>query len=248
MFAGPNGSGKSTIIRSIRQTLVNGNPIDFGTYVNADDISVSLAADKFTFADYELLDVSLQQLTDYGRVSGLFRDAFSYEVFLNSVNIKDVTLYLRLPKWQEQVAQLISNFLVTRLIESGKKCSVETVFSHVSKLHFMQQAAANGYKVYFYFVATEDAEINVERVRTRVSFGGHSVPEDRIKDRYTKSLELMYDAAQLAYQGFFFDNSGTPGTHRLVAHFKKLKGKKHWDPIDTNNLPDWFIRHYVNKQ
>jgi ABC-type cobalamin/Fe3+-siderophores transport system ATPase subunit len=38
VFAGPNGSGKSTIIKSVKNTGVNGHPIDFGYYINADDI------------------------------------------------------------------------------------------------------------------------------------------------------------------------------------------------------------------
>jgi predicted ABC-type ATPase len=43
IFAGPNGSGKSTIIHSIRQfKKSNGTPIDFGVYINADDIAAQL--------------------------------------------------------------------------------------------------------------------------------------------------------------------------------------------------------------
>lgn len=42
VFAGPNGSGKTTVINSIRNLIVNDQPIDFGHYINADDIAVQL--------------------------------------------------------------------------------------------------------------------------------------------------------------------------------------------------------------
>jgi len=37
--AGPNGSGKTTIIEAVRKAKVNGRPVDFGIYINADDIA-----------------------------------------------------------------------------------------------------------------------------------------------------------------------------------------------------------------
>ena len=46
IFAGPNGSGKTTIINSVRAAKVNDKPIDFGNYINADDITRDLPADS----------------------------------------------------------------------------------------------------------------------------------------------------------------------------------------------------------
>lgn len=43
VFAGPNDSGKSSIIKSILNTEIKkGKKLDFGIYINADDIAVSL--------------------------------------------------------------------------------------------------------------------------------------------------------------------------------------------------------------
>jgi predicted ABC-type ATPase len=144
------------------------------------------------------------------------------------------------------MAQIVANFLVKRLINEGKKCSMETVFSHHSKLDIMRSAANAGYKVYLYFVATANPEINLDRVALRVSKKGHDVPHDRIISRYYRSLDMLYDAAQFANQCYFFDNSGNE--HKLVAHFKMEDGRRVWAPVDTNDLPDWFIQYYINKQ
>lgn len=52
VFAGPNCSGKSTIIKSVRNTDINRHPIDFGYYINADDITQLLRKENFSFLHY----------------------------------------------------------------------------------------------------------------------------------------------------------------------------------------------------
>lgn len=85
--------------------------------------------------------------------------------------------------------------------------TVETVMSHKSKLKYIELAKEKGYRVYLYFVSTEDVMINISRVSSRVDSGGHSVPEDKIKKRYDKSLDLLYDALKLVDRAYIFDNS-----------------------------------------
>ena len=75
--------------------------------------------------------------------------------------------------------------------------------------------------------------------------GGHDVPAEKIKSRYERSLNLMFDAAQLAHQAYFFDNSKEQP--QLFAHFKAIKKEKKWDKIDMKEVPEWFIKYYSNK-
>ncbi len=85
--------------------------------------------------------------------------------------------------------------------------TVETVMSHHSKLDYIKLAKANGYKVYLYFVSTQDVSINIARVNQRVYMGGHDVPEKKIKSRYIKSLNNLYDALTISNRTYIFDNS-----------------------------------------
>jgi len=57
----------------------------------------------------------------------------------------------------------------------------------------------------------------------------------------------MYEAAQYAYQAYFFDNSRNGENFRLVAHFKMQKGEKIWDRINESDIPNWFFEYYSNK-
>ena len=128
-----------------------------------------------------------------------------------------------------------------------KKFSFETVFSHPSKLQIMRDAVENGYKVYLYFVSTKSPDINKYRVLGRAAKGGHDVPPDKIESRYYRSLDLLFEASQIAYQAFFFDNSVDDSESKMFAHFKIVDGKKKWDKINKKDVPNWFKKYYSSK-
>ena len=111
----------------------------------------------------------------------------------------------------------------------------------------MREAVAAGYKVYLYFVSTESPEINKFRVEARKKQGGHDVPADKIESRYYRSLDFLFEACQLAYQVFFFDNSIDGLDSVMFAHFKKEKNKKKWDTLDKKTVPRWFRKYYSDK-
>lgn len=102
-----------------------------------------------------------------------------------------------------------------------------------------------GYKVYLYFVSTESPDINKFRVKARTEQGGHDVPEDKIEKRYYRSMNLLYEASQIAYQISFFDNSVDGEESVLFAHFKRTGKKKKWDDMKEADIPNWFFDGYV---
>ncbi len=244
VFAGPNGSGKSTIIDAARKHKENGKVIDFGIYINADDIAQALRANKFSFNQYELR-VTNKDFFAVSIASGLVNNEFTEADFKRCYEFKENRILLNVEESDEHLAQILANYIREKLLDEKKKFSFETVFSHESKLDIMKRAAKAGYKVYLYFVATEDPEINKLHVASRVIDKKHDVPPDKIIKRYYKSLELLFYAAQVAYQAYFFDNSGTE--FAPVAHFKWEKGKKKWDNIDMEKLPNWFKKYYLSK-
>lgn len=245
IFAGPNGSGKSTIIKSVSEYKRRGIPIDFGIYVNADDIAGKLREGKFSFKSYGLR-ITLKEFKSVALESGLIGQRFPLQKFSSSFRLTGgSTLKLTSKGNDEIIAQIIADFLRKKLLSSRKKFSFETVFSHPGKLEIMKQAKAEGYKVYLYFVSTESPGINKERVQIRVRNNGHDVPEDKIVSRYYRSLDLLFDAAQIAYQVFFWDNSGSQPV--MFAHFKVDGNKKKWDKINPNKVPNWFRKYYSEK-
>lgn len=246
VFAGPNGSGKSTIIESVRNYDTGFTKINFGYYINADDIANQLKSDGFNFGDFELT-VKNNEFQAIAIASGLITESFNHLMFKASYFLRSNILKIRHDTYVDRIAQIIADVLRKLLLRERKRFSFETVFSHESKLEIMRNAADAGYKVYLYFVSTEHPDINVFRVEARKNKGGHDVPKDKIVSRYYRSLDLLYDAAQIAYQAFFYDNSVDGQAPLQVAHFKMVEGKKKWDSIDDEIIPEWFKEYYSLK-
>lgn len=57
------------------------------------------------------------------------------------------------------------------------------------------------------YVILNSPDLNVQRVRLRVAKGGHDVPEDKIRQRYAKSLEQLPWFFEHADRVFLYDNS-----------------------------------------
>ncbi len=246
VFAGPNGSGKSTIIKAVRDYKVKGIPVDFGIYVNADDIAKKLRGSKLTLRQYKI-HFNETEFIEIVSNSGLLNENFSLADLKNSYTIKDKSIVSINNRTDERLAQIIADYLRKKLLAEKRKFSFETVFSHQSKLEIMRDAIEVGYKVYLYFVSTESPEINKYRVKkVRVEEGGHDVPEDKIVSRYYRSLDYLHEAAQLTYQTYFFDNSRNGERFRLFAHFKVVAGNKNWN-IDKSATPRWFKKYYSDK-
>lgn len=246
VFAGPNGSGKSTVIQFVRNAKVNGKPIDFGIYINADDIARQLRHNNFSFTDYETT-TDKKEFTAIALSSGLIGNDFNEQMFAQAFYIRNNELRLKNFKTDERIAQITADFLRKKLLKEQRKFSFETVFSHPSKLDIMREAVAAGYKVYLYFVSTRSPKINKFRVLARKAKGGHDVPPDKIESRYYRSLDLLFEASQIAYQGFFWDNSIDGSEAKLFAHFKKNGKKKAWDSINKKDVPNWFREYYSKK-
>jgi len=246
IFAGPNGSGKSTVIKEIRESKVNGKEIDFGIYINADDIAKNLSEGTFSLTTYEITS-NQGEFTAFAKSSGLLGRDFSLEDLESAIAISENHILVIKPLFKDRIAQLIARFLREALLARKKRFSFETVFSHESNIEFMEQAAKEGYKVYLYFVSTESPEINKYRVKLRVLQGGHDVDEDKIEKRYYRSLELLHAAAEISYQTYFFDNSGLEEPLKLIGHFKQIDNEKVWDELEDMNNIYWFKTYYLEK-
>ena len=243
VFAGPNGSGKSTVIKSIRETVINNRNLDFGTYINADDITVALNEKRFSFKAYKLKPTK-EDIVKFAESSGLLSAQTDLLNLINSFALENSKVLLSDGIEADRLAQIIARFLREELLISRRRFSFETVFSHESNLDIMKRAVEVGYKVYLYFVSTESPEINKYRVKLRVKQGGHTVPEDKIESRYYRSLGLLKEAADIAYQAFFFDNSIDNQPYKLVGHFKKIGSQKRWDNIEDSEISNWFKKYY----
>lgn len=66
------------------------------------------------------------------------------------------------------LAAWVAELLRRNLLLAQQTLTFEAIMSHPSKLEFLREARALGYRAYLYFVATNDPNLNVARVRRRV--------------------------------------------------------------------------------
>ena len=72
---------------------------------------------------------------------------------------------------------------------------------------------------------TSKADINVARVSARQALGGHGVPEDKIRSRYSKALALLPELVEVCDILHIYDNTNKP-----FRIFKKRKDiYYHWE-------------------
>jgi predicted ABC-type ATPase len=244
VFAGPNGSGKTTVIRSIRKQKVNGRKVDLGYFVNADDIAEDLTNRGVSFKKYSI-KTTPAEFREYALKSGLINEGFNESLFLKSFKLRANHLILSTRTHKENLAQLVADFLRRKLLNERKKFSFETVFSHPSKVDFMREARNAGYKVYLYFVSTESPDINVFRVKARKMKGGHDVPEDKVRSRYDRSMDFMFEASLVADKSYFFDNSSAKKDPKVIAQVEK-SGLLPSVQI-YGERPNWFIKYFSIK-
>jgi predicted ABC-type ATPase len=200
MFAGPNGSGKSTI----KDIL----PLEWlGVYVNADEIEKTVRTNgHLNLSDFEVTAQPLE-FESFLRTSTLLARA-GLSLQAEELSCLDGRVAFGPVAVNSYYASVLADFIRHKLLAAQTSFTFETVMSSPDKIAFLRKAKQAGYRTYLYFVATEDPEINVARVQYRFDRGGHGVPEDKIRSRYTGSLDLLAEAVSCADRAYLFDNSG----------------------------------------
>ncbi len=109
----------------------------------------------------------------------------------------------------------------------------ETVFSHPSKVEFLDKAKQAGYEITLVFIHVELAELNKRRVEHRVKHGGHNVPEDKIVSRIPRTIENVKAALKRVDFLYVFDNSSAEMPHRFLLKFEQGQLTQQKQPLPT---------------
>lgn len=234
IFAGPNGSGKSTITKVVL------DHVHLGVYVNADELKIIL--DKDGRLDFSAYDICLnrEHFLEEFRNSSLMSKIDDVEFTLSCVNFSGNQIILKDSyEVEDYFVSFITSYIWKELLKTSNKFTIETVMSHPSKLDFMRQAQEAGFKVYLYFVSLADPELNKHRVSARVAQGGHPVDEDKIAQRYYRTMDNLYEALRIADKVYLFDNSA--GEPNMFA--TKENGIL---SVKSEYVPKWFATYVID--
>ena len=106
---------------------------------------------------------------------------------------------------------------INHLLKEDESFAFETTLATKSYKNKVIKAKEKGYNVTLLFFWLNNIELAIERVKTRVKEGGHNIPENVIKTRYTKGINNLFNIyLPIVDNVMVFDNSY--GKHELIAY------------------------------
>ncbi len=125
---------------------------------------------------------------------------------LRFVNDDELAGTLRLPAME---AAEIARGIRDVLVEHGESFVFETVLSDPTgdKVAWLARAAARGNTVVLCFIGLDKVARSKERVEMRVLQGGHDVPNEKLAERFPRTLLNLGRAIRALPHVLVFDNS-----------------------------------------
>ena len=124
------------------------------------------------------------------------------------------------------------------LIKNGSDVIIETVNSTNKYFNIYSKCKERGYEITVVFIGTNDPAINIARVEHRVSEGGHDVPNDKIIDRYYRSMDNLFNLACYSDVLYIFDNSKLGSIELCLYRDKK-------DGLKLVNVEPWVDKYFI---
>lgn len=111
---------------------------------------------------------------------------------------------------------------INELLSENANFAFETTLSTKSYKNKIIEAKEKGYRITLLFFWLQNIELAKERVKIRVTEGGHNIEPEVIARRYTRGIKNLFDIYLPIVDGaLIFDNSR--GHHELLAD-KQIDG------------------------
>lgn len=146
----------------------------------------------------------------------LLRDAFRVNEFVNADALA-VGLSAYNPKVVDFQAGRLMLGRLHQLASERKSFGFETTLASRVYAGWLRSLAADGYIVSLLYVWVRSPELAVQRVKQRVSVGGHDVPELVVRRRYFRGARNFFHLYMpLAENWAVWDNSGKDSVQRIA--------------------------------
>src|ERR1035437_2342419 len=126
---------------------------------------------------------------------------------------------------------------VNELIEQQVDFAFETTLSTLSLQGIIASAKEKDYVITLVYIWLKSPEMAIQRVRKRVSEGGHDIPDETIIRRYNSGLNNLFEL-YMPISDFWMviDNSESPLTlvaEGLINEEEQIYNKDIWDKIKS---------------
>jgi len=102
---------------------------------------------------------------------------------------------------------------IRRLAATEADFAFETTLSGHTQLALWNRLKSRGYRIHLFYLWLESATLAEARVRVRVQEGGHEIPAQTIRRRFSRSVENFLRYRELADEWMLIDNSEDEPIH-----------------------------------
>ena len=139
----------------------------------------------------------------------LLPEVFNMDIFINA----DIIAAQLNPGNPESAAFTAGRITLERIQETlatRKTFAIETTLATRTYLNLVKQTRLSGYEVTLLFFYLPSAEMAKERVKLRVSEGGHNIPPDVIERRYYSGIKNLFEYILIVDSWWLYKNDMTP--------------------------------------
>ena len=112
---------------------------------------------------------------------------------------------------------------IKELIAAGETFAMETTLATRSVANLIREAQKEGYYVTLLYFWINTPELAIERVKMRVSAGGHNIPVETIRRRYAAGIRNLFELyLSISDYWMIADNSMSP-MQIIAKGFKRDK-------------------------
>jgi len=133
--------------------------------------------------------------------------------------------------------------LLQRALEERLDFAFETTLGGQTITQLLSQAASQGIEIHIWYVGLTSPELHLERVRARVSRGGHDIPESDIRRRYEHSrlnlIALLPHLTALRVHDNSLEADPAAGKVPLPRLVLQMERGNIVGPPDLSQTPDW---------
>lgn len=158
-----------------------------------------------------------------------------YQENKNEKRINTDEMVARIGSWKDNNLQIQCGReavkLIKQYISTNTSFNQETTLCGNSIIKNIKTAKEKGFYIVVNYIGVESPNIAKERVKIRVSKGGHGIPEQDIEKRYYESLQNLNKIITLCDKLNIYDN-----THILKEIIYYKNGDLIWK---DNAIPNW---------
>ena len=130
-----------------------------------------------------------------------------------------------------------------RALAHGESFAFETTLGGRTICDLMLAGVARGAEIHLSFVGLSSPELHIERVRRRVAAGGHDIPQEKIRERFTTSRENLVRLLPHLATLYLYDNSDDAFSEKglgpaplLLLHMERARIVRR---VALDQVPAW---------